>query len=45
MSLESLSALCMLSVHKELIEKSLGFINKVINKFSNDKRRLQFMFN
>ena len=45
MSSERLSALCMLSVHGELIEKSLGFINKLINKFSNDKRRRQFMFN
>ena len=45
-SSERLSALCMLSVHEELIEKDrAGFINKVINKFSNDKKRLQFMFN
>ena len=46
MSSERLSALCMLSVHEVLIEKDrAGFINEVINKFSNDKRRLQFMFN
>ena len=46
MSSERLSALCMLSVHEELVEKDRAcFINKVINKFSNDKRRLQFTFN
>ena len=46
MSSERLSVLCMLSVHEELIDKDrAGFINKVVNKFSNDKRRLQFIFN
>ena len=46
MSSKRLSALRMLSVHEKLIDKDRAdFINKVINKFSNDKRCLQFMFN
>ena len=40
-----LSALCMMSVHREKISKDKSqFIETVIDQFGNDRRRLQFLF-
>lgn len=45
MSDERLSGLCMLSVHREKINKNKQiFIEKVIEKFGSETRRLQFLF-
>ncbi len=44
---ERLSGLCMMSVHRDRINDSKKrkiFMDKVINKFGQDHRRLQFLF-
>ena len=42
-----LSGLCMLSVHREKVDNNNKFVfmDKVIDKFGRDPRRLQFIFN
>lgn len=46
MSKLRLSGLYMLSIHRQMIKNDEeGFINKVLDKFGQDKRRLVFMFN
>ena len=42
-----LSGLCMLSVHREKVDNNNKFVfmDKVIDKFGRDPRRLQFVFN
>lgn len=39
-----LSGLCMLSVHRKRVEEDTDFIDKVMNKFGQQPRRLQFLF-
>uniref|UniRef100_A0A8C5R7M8 52 kDa repressor of the inhibitor of the protein kinase-like n=1 Tax=Leptobrachium leishanense TaxID=445787 RepID=A0A8C5R7M8_9ANUR len=45
MAVERLSGLCMMSIHRvEIEENKQQLIGKVINKFAQDPRRLQFLF-
>lgn len=42
---DRLSGLCLLSVHRQQVLKNKdAFLNKVLNKFGQDRRRLQFLF-
>uniref|UniRef100_A0A6P7H7R2 Uncharacterized protein LOC114347218 n=1 Tax=Diabrotica virgifera virgifera TaxID=50390 RepID=A0A6P7H7R2_DIAVI len=43
---DRLSGFCLLSVYRQMVlENKHNFINKVIDKFGQDRRRLQFLFN
>lgn len=45
MSESKISGLCMLSTHRQMIANNEeGFLNKVIDKFGQDERRLVFLF-
>ncbi|XP_042913321.2 52 kDa repressor of the inhibitor of the protein kinase-like [Parasteatoda tepidariorum] len=44
MNHERLSSLCMLSVHKKRIKDDSEFIENIINRFGQQARRLQFLF-
>ena len=44
MSDDRLSGLCMLSVHKKRINNCANFIDKVVDKFGQQKRRLELLF-
>ena len=44
MSDDRLSGLCMLSVHKKRINNCPNFIDKVVDKFGQQKRRLELLF-
>jgi len=45
MSVERLSGLCVMSVHREKISKDKkGFIESVIDRFGRDLKRLQLLF-
>ena len=45
MSDDRLSGMCMLSIHREKVKRQKTvFIEKVIDKFGRDPRRLQFLF-
>ena len=42
---DRLSALCLMSVHRDKITKNKNmFIDSIIDQFGNDRRRLQFLF-
>lgn len=46
MSESRLTGLCMLSTHRQIIANDEeGFVNKIIDKFGQDERRLVFLFN
>jgi hypothetical protein len=46
MTTDRLSGLCMMSVHREMIMKNkTQFIDKVVNTFAENSRRLQLLFN